>query len=382
RAGSSRRTLEIIRGLKPRGYEIDLWVGQEASATLIKSLAREGIAVYRVPGLQKYLSPASDLVALQHLGRQFRKKSYDLVHTHLAKAGILGRLAAKWARVPLIAHTVHGPSFPGSKPGWQQRLYRGLERWAAGYTQALIFVGAELRDDFLKAGIGRQENSHLIYTGRNFSPFLQAAEQRKAKRRDLRPRLGFREDDLVVGYVARVVPSKGHIFAIQAAARLRAKFPQLRFLFVGQANLASEQQYQKLLWAEVVKRQLQDRIVFLGHQSDIENYYAIFDLFILPSLYEGLPNVILEAAVMGLPVVAFDCGGVREILGNWGCIVPRGDVAGFIVAIEEALNQIITNGRPVPDAARTASLLKTWSNESMIQAKDRLYQNLWASVKV
>ncbi len=376
RAGSSRRTLEIIRGLQGNGYEFDLLVGEESSASLIESVREEGIRVDRIPGLRKYISPVDDLKALNALKEHFSTRRYDVVHTHLAKAGILGRFAAKWAKVPVTVHTIHGPSFPESKPPWQRGLFKQLERMAADNTQAMVFVGQELQSQYLAAGIGNPEKCHLIYTGRDFSPFVQAAQRDAAFKRCLRCDLGLNEEDLVVGYVARLVPSKGHILAIRAGEQLMRKYPRLCFLFVGQANLPSEKHYKEFLLAEVAKRGIQDRVLFLDHQTDIENYFAIFDAFILPSLYEGLPNVLLEAKVMNLPVVAFDCGGVQEILGDRESIVSKGDVEGFQRKLEQMVLRL-SNGNRRTDHPETAQgLIRRWSIDSMLQNKDTLYRNL------
>ena len=376
RAGSSRRTLEIIRGLKVRGYEIDLLVGEEASETFLARLSREGIRIGRVQNLQKYVSPHRDLMALWALKRQFATTKYDIVHTHLAKAGILGRLAAKWTGIPVIVHTVHGPSFPGAKPWWQRKFYREMERRASRYTDAMVYVGEELRRNYLQSGIGTKEKSHIIYTGRNLHPFLQAASLNAGKREARRRALGFHADELILGYVGRTVPSKGHILAIQAAERIREKFPNARLFFIGQANLPSEQEYKNKLLAEVESRQLQERVVFLEYQDDIENYYSIFDVFILPSLYEGLPNVVIEAAVMGLPIVAFDCGGVREILGENACIVPRGDVERFAQKLVEVLGALPSQKNSRISSEIIKSLTRRWSIEAMVEGKDRLYRGL------
>jgi glycosyltransferase involved in cell wall biosynthesis len=381
RAGSSRRTLIILRGLLSRGYKIDLWVGQEASPAFLRQVQREGFGVWQVPGLQKQLSPRQDFRALWHLQRRLHRGRYDLVHTHLAKAGILGRLAARQAGVPVIAHTIHGPSFPQSKPWWQRAFYRHLEQRASRHTQALVYVGRELRDQFLAAKVGTPEKSTVIYSGRDLSNFLRASNQDAQDLRQRRARLGLGEHDLVVGYVSRVVPSKGHFITMTAAHHLAATLKQVRFLLVGEAHTPFEKTFKDVLLDKVRQLNLTDRIRFLGHQEDIENYFAIFDVFIMPSLYEGLPNVVLEAAVMGLPIVAFDCGGVREILGDQTEIVPPGDVDEFCRLLAKTLAQVQANNghrRKSPEHVR--SLVDRWSIEKMVQAKHQLYEKLLGSV--
>jgi glycosyltransferase involved in cell wall biosynthesis len=356
-------------------------VGQEASPTFLRQVKEEGFGVWQVPGLQKQISPLNDLLALWHLQRRLKQRRYDLVHTHLAKAGILGRLAAYNAGVPVIAHTVHGPSFPPSKPCYARAFYRQLERQASQYTQALVYVGRELRDQFLAAGVGTPVQSEIIYSGRDFANFLRASGQDGKEHRQRRAHLGFREHDLVVGYVSRTVPSKGHFIVLQAALHLAETIEQVRFLMVGEAHTPFEKTFKEVLLDKVRQLNLGDRIQFLGHQDDIENYYAIFDVFIMPSLYEGLPNVVLEAAVMGLPVVAFDCGGVREVLGDRAKMVPPGDVAGFCRLLEKTLTQVQSNnGHRRLSSEYINGLVDRWSIERMVQAKYQLYEKLLGSV--
>ncbi len=374
RAGCSRRTMHILKGLKNCGYEIDLLIGQEASVDFQKEAEKEGIKTWRVPGLQKSISPHRDLQALFALRRQFILRRYDLVHTHLSKAGILGRLAARWAGIRVIMHTVHGPSFPDSLSKWRRKFYQGLEKWAARHTNAIVYVGDELRRQYLDAGVGRESISYVIHTGQDFDRYLNAAAQTPGERRDRRAQLHLSGEDLIVGYVARIVPGKGHVYAIQAAQELTAKFPRLRFLFIGEAHVPFEQEYKLALLSEVAQRKLQDRVIFLTHQEDIQNYYAILDIFIMPSLYEGLPNVILEAAVMGVPVLSYDLTGVREILKGKASIVPKGDVGAFGRKLEETILKLKSNECLSLSLEERQALAKRWSIEAMLEAKMRLYR--------
>ncbi|MEJ2071488.1 MAG: glycosyltransferase family 4 protein [Syntrophobacterales bacterium] len=376
RAGTSRRTLRVLRGLLSKGYEVDLWVGQEASPKFLRQVQQEGFGVWQVPGLQKQVSPPNDLRALWHMRRRLARGGYDLVHTHLAKAGILGRLAAKQVGVPCIVHTIHGPSFPESKPWWQRALYRKLECLAAGFSHRLVYVGKELQDQYLEAGIGYREKSIVIYSGRDFSKFLSAAALGTKDRLAHRAKMGFKETDLVVGYVARVVPSKGHFILLEAARRLSGAYPHVHFLCVGEAHTPFEKTFKNILLEKMRQFDLVDKVRLLGHQDNIENYYALFDVFIMPSFYEGLPNVVLEAAVMGLPVVAFDCGGVQEILGDRTEVVPPRDLEGFYRLLEKTLAQVQANGHSQPSTDHIKSLLDLWSIENMVKAKHELYEAL------
>jgi len=376
RSGSSRRTLTIIQGLKKKGYESDLMVGEDSSVSLIDDVEKQGIRVKRVQGLKKQLSPFDDFRAFCTIRKHFADHRYDLVHTHLAKAGILGRYAAKLTKIPVILHTVHGPSFPDSKPSLERRLFCQLERQAARVSSGIVYVGEEIQTRYLAAGVGSADRSHLIYTGRDFSPFLRASLSGVQSKRLLRSKLGLKGTDLVIGYVARIVPSKGHLLAIQIGERLLKKFPRAFFLFVGQANLPSEKPYREFLLAEVAKRGMRGRVAFVDYRPDVENYYAIFDVFILPSLYEGLPNVLLEAVVMHLPIVAFDCGGVREILADQKSVVPTGDLQGFEDKLAEVLETLAVGNVRMDSGNTAASLVARWSIESMIQSKDNLYRRL------
>jgi glycosyltransferase involved in cell wall biosynthesis len=331
--------------------------------------------------MRKDISLWRDLTAFLGICKILRQNRYDLVHTHLAKAGILGRLGAWAAGVPHIFHSVHGSSFPDHKPFWARWAFLALERLAARCTSGFIFVGQELMSRYRRLRVGDPATYRLIYTGRDLAPFLQAAAWAPEKKAAIREGLDFNPGDIIVGLVARLVPGKGHILAIKALKELRERFPHLRLIFIGDPDPPTILELRQEMERLVAALNLGEAVTFLGHQEDIARFYAILDILIMPSEHEGLPNVLVEAAVMQLPVVASECDGVREILGDLVSVVPQGDESGFMAA----MNQVI--GRADQDneerelrKEKAQEVAARWSLERMLEATKGFYDQVFKTV--
>ena len=323
--------------LMKKGWTVHLIIGKDASGTLIAECVKKGIEVFQINCLCKYIHPILELRALSRIVSIVREQKYDIVHTHLAKGGILGRFAAAKAGAKIIVHTVHGPSFPQSKSWVLRSLFVLLEKIAGIFTHAIIFVGKEIGDIYMQAKIADPHHSHIIYTGRNFTDYENALSMSEEKKSLIRRRYGIDQDDIVLGCVGRIVPSKGHIFAIRVMHTLIQTYPKTKLMIVGKANLLDEQHYETKLQNMIRELGLENNVSFIDYQKEIAQYYAIMDVFILPSSYEGLPNVILEAVTMGIPIVAFDCGGVKEVFEicpGAGYRVPVGDVHEYYHTLE------------------------------------------------
>jgi glycosyltransferase involved in cell wall biosynthesis len=378
KAASVRRTLEVCISLVSQGYTVYLIVGNDSSIELMESVSRKGINIIRLDSLVKEIDLYKDFKTLLRLINLLRRLKCNIVHTHLSKDGILGRLAAKAVKTKIICHTVHGPTAVHNELSFiRKKVYLFVERFVAKFTTSIIVVGKEIQEKYCRLKIGSIDKYRLIYTGRNFSKFLAVKQTSIEDRIDLRKSLGIAIDDIVVGYVARIAPFKGHEYAINSCEELSKKYNNIKFLFIGSANIPSRNAFEAKIKKNVIDRGLENNILFLDHKYDIERYYSIFDIFILPSLSEGLPNVILEAAVMELPIVAFDCGGVKEILGDNEFIVQTKDAISFTLKLEE----LIQSKDIMISAAKNRKydighLLATWDIEKMINDKCNLYKEL------
>ena len=371
------RTFAIAADQIKRGWKVEFITGYNASAELIRVKQKEGFPVTQMANLRKYVHPLNDIKALNDLVRLFRKKKIDLVHTHWAKAGVLGRLAARVAGVRRVIHSVYGPTFAPVIPKGSRIIYWCLEKLAANFTDCFIFNGKNLRENFIKAGICKRNNSQVIYGGRDLSPFLQIPSLPEKVRLARKVQLSLDPKDLIIGYVARIVPSKGHTYALHAFSKLKDRYKQAKLLFVGGSIWPSEKAFEAKLVEEVRELGLESSVIFVGWQSEPAQYYSIFDIFIFPSLYEGLPGAILEARAADLPIVAFDCGGVREIVGDNCSIVPIKDVEGLASALKKEIDLISeTRRRRGQNQAQLQRLQARFSVARMVTETGQLYERL------
>jgi glycosyltransferase involved in cell wall biosynthesis len=256
----------------------------------------------------------------------FRADRPQIVHTHSGKAGILGRLAAARARVPLIVHTIHGPSFGPFQGAPANVLFRAAERRAAKVTSHFVVVAHAMKQQYLAAGIGRPEQYSKILSGFDLAPFFAArnAEQHRA-------RWGIQPNDIVIGKVARLFKLKGHDDLFEVAPELLRRCPRAKFLLVGDGEWRSRFENKARSLG------LEKSFIFTGlwppHQ--LPELFGIMDLVIHLSRREGLPRVLPQALAAARPVVAYDCDGAREACldQQTGLLVRAGDLKGLTESI-------------------------------------------------
>ena len=336
-AGGAKNTLFTCAGLDKSRFEVDLIVGASGDRWRAEGA---GVNWVLIPSLQRAVHPAADARAAQALLRLYRERSYHIVHTHLAKAGILGRWAARQAGTPVVIHGLHGATFDPRLRAPNDWLYFLLERRAAPWTDRIVSVGDDLRQRYLAAGIGRPEQYAVIHSGMNLDAFRSAARMTPTERQSKRSELGLAADHFVAGYVAALEWRKGHQHLVELARRLCPRFPALRLLFVGEGVDRMR------IEALVAGAGLGDRVLFTGYRTDVAEVMATFDVKLFASNREGLPQVLVQAAACGLPVLAFEAEGVRELVheGLNGYVFPQGAVAGMSQALEAFM--------AAPDTAR------------------------------
>jgi glycosyltransferase involved in cell wall biosynthesis len=360
------------------GYRVDIVTGQGPTDEQLISHGLPGVKYWRVPSLTKYIYPHRDIKALLDLYALFRRQKYQIVHTHLAKAGVLGRLAAGLAGVPIIVHDVHGPSFSPAHSWSQRSLFINLERLAGLVTTHYVFYARHLKEDFAAHGIGPKAIKEVIYPDLRLKTFLEAPPLPADHRKKLRVGWGLGPEHLVIGYVARLVPSKAHHLVIEALAHLVDRWPQARLLLVGGAIWPEEQSYLQRLQKLVKTLNLEGKVIFTGHQMEVIAFYQIFDLFVTPSLYESLGNAMLEALVMGLPVVAFDIPAVHELCPPEEVIVcPFGQIEELARGLEQVLTQLNTSSEDIrPSLAFRQDLADKFSAHRWKEKLEKFYSNL------
>jgi len=282
-------------------------------------------ALRRIPALGREISPLDDLRALGALVRLMREFKPDIVHTHLAKAGTLGRVAARIARVPVVIHTYHGTVFRGYFGGFRSRVFLEIERAIARITTRLVAITPGQRRELVALGIGSEAKVVEIPLGLDLAPFVEAAS-----RADARAALGLPPDEPVVAIVARLVPIKDVGLFLRALARLTR--PAIGVI-VGDGDERAS------LEREAASLGIASRCRFLGWRRDVRTVYAAADVVALTSRNEGSPVSIIEAMAAGRAVVCTDVGGVSDVvtLGVSGILVPHGDPAALAAAIDRLL---------------------------------------------
>ena len=274
-----------------------------------------GVPMRLVPSLRRAIHPWNDVRSYFELKRVLREFRPDVVHTHSAKAGFLGRLAASSLHVPAIVHTVHGAPFHPYQSAAARSLFRHCEQYAARRCHALISVADAMTDLMVNAGVAPRDKFTTIYSGMDVEPFLRANETREATRREL----GFEPEHVVVGKIARLFHLKGHADVIRAAMDLKEQLPQARFLFVGDGILKDK------LQRMIDDASMHDRFRFTGlvPPSRIPALVGAMDILVHASLREGLARALPQALIAGKPVVSYDIDGAREV-----CIDRK---TGFLV---------------------------------------------------
>ena len=325
--GPARQAVLLTDVLRPLGYETELvWGSEETEEGRIE--IPHGVPNTHLPDLRRAVAPTHDLKALRALARLLRARRPRVVHTHMAKAGALGRIAAWRSKVPVVVHTFHGHVLEGYFSRPVSAAYVAAERSLARISHAFIAVSPAVRDELLSLGIGRPSQWRVIPVGLDLGDLLEADGDPVAGRRAL----GLPEDGPVVGIVGRLVPVKDHATFLEAAARIRRERPDVTFVVAGHGELRTSLEAR-------ARRELGDRCRFLGWVKDLRSLYGAIDVAVLTSRNEGTPVALIEAAAASTPVVATRVGGVADVVvdGRTGLLCPPGDPAAVYAAVLELL---------------------------------------------
>ena len=368
--GADENTLFTIEGLSKEKYEIDLITGEEFDKDILNKVKNHPFDIIQIKGLKWKLNFLHDPIVLLKLIKLLKKKHYDIVHTHTTKAGILGRIAAYLSGVPVIIHGLHGSTFQAFNSGLLNWLLFLFERLTGGFTDAYISVSKVLSKTYIEKGIGKKDNHYTVYSGMELSKFYHARD--KINYQEKYKELGIKEGEFLIGNVARLETRKGHQFLLDAFKNVvgEQKYSQVKLLIIGEGNK------RKYLENYVKELNLGDKVIFTGYREDVEELMALMDIFVLTSLREGLPRVLVQAAAVGVPSVAFNVDGVPEIIedNHNGFLVRVEDVEQLTKRIiqyidrKELLELHGKNGRELVKGK--------WSIEDMVDRIDKIYQNL------
>jgi len=361
--GAQQIALNTLRGLDSRQYQRFLIAGQGG---LLDEEAKQlpGVEVHLWKVFKHPIQPLFDGITLLRLVCFMRKHRIDIVHTHSSKAGILGRLAAWLAGVPVILHTIHGWPFHSYQAWPVRQFYIWLERLAARVTTRLIAVSAATRRKGEDNKIGKPSQYQIVFPGTDLNAF---APGNKATRQSVRQEFGLAPNTLLVGMVACLKPQKAPLDFICAANTVLKKIPTARFLLVGDG------QEREAVETEIHRLGIEKQIILAGWRKDIPRLMQAFDLLVLSSLWEGLPCVLAQAMASGVPVVATNVEGTREAVedGKTGKLVPPREPENLGQAIIELLRDEATRLSMGRHAEAMASKFEL---QTMIQKLDTIYQ--------
>jgi glycosyltransferase involved in cell wall biosynthesis len=320
--GAQENTVATILGLlrKP-GVEVKLISGPTAGpeGTLEPAVQTNPGLLTIVPELVRPVHPPKDFIALQKLERVLREQRPQIVHTHSGKAGILGRLAAKRAGVPIIIHHIHGPSFGKFQGTTANLVFTAAEKYAARVTDHFFCSASAMARIYLGARIGTPEMFTRIFSGFNLDPFLQSANDP-----GLRQQLGLGGDHFVIGKIGRLFKLKGHAELLAAFARILPQLPHARLLFVGDGSLRGDIESQARALGVAGK------VVFAGlvPPAGVARYVGIMDCVAHLSGREALSRALPQALAAGKPVIAYDFDGADEVCreDETGFLIRTGDI--------------------------------------------------------
>lgn len=318
--GAQENTMYTAALLDKERYDIEVLSGPQTGSegSLIEEVRQLGVPLTILPELVREVSPWNDVLALWKLYKHIRSGAYTIVHTHSSKAGILGRIAAQLARTPVIVHTIHGWSFHEHMSPFRRSAYILLERMAASFSNALIVVAESDIEKGQQSGIGTREQYHLI---RSAIP-LDTFDPERVDSDQVRQELGIPLDAPVLGNVGRFSPQKNPMDWVRVAGKVGRTQPNAWFLLVGDGPL--REQVETALEEEDIR----DRTILTGLRRDVPRLMSAMDVFLLTSLWEGLPRVIPQAMAMRKPVVVNRANGTQEAIQNevTGYLVDQGDL--------------------------------------------------------
>lgn len=368
--GPAVHIVNLMGALDPVQFQNELIVGlPSAHEGDMSYLADEmGIRPRVIPELGREISPLDDLVALVKLIRMLRRWRPHIVETHTAKAGTIGRLAAHFARVPVIVHVFHGHVFHSYFGPLKTRAFIAIERQLARITDCIVTISPAQRRDITDTyRVAQPEKTIIIPLGLDLQRFTEAGQ---CPSKEFRASVGIRRDAPVVGFVGRLASVKNPTLFIKAARLVAEEIPETHFVLVGDGEL------RPVLQTQVETMSLGQQIVFAGWREDMTAVYADLDVMALTSRNEGTPVTVIEALAAGVPVVATAVGGVPDVISDerTGLLAPSDDAH----AIARATLKLLRNPGYAHDLATRgqAEVMARFNVERLASDMECLYRRL------
>ncbi len=367
--GAQQNTLFTVSHLDPARYRPVLVTG-EPGALDDEARALAGVEFHQVPTLVRPVSPLRDLRATIALLRLFLRLKPTIVHTHSSKAGIIGRWAAKLARVPIIVHSIHGFGFHAQQPALKRLAFVTAERAAAPLTTRFFAVSEATRRRGVELGLFPADRCVVIRSGIDVEAVRTRSVDCAAKKREL----GFDPDQPIVGMVAPLKPQKAPLDFVGLAALVHHSRPETGFLLVGDGELRRDVEM------AIVQRGLTSVVRLAGWRRDVAEIMPCLTVFALTSRWEGLPRVYLEALAAGVPVVGTGVDGAAEVVrdGHNGYLVEPGD----LTAMAERVLALLDQPALARDMGRHGRALPAeFDIHDMVRQQEREYERLLATTE-
>ena len=380
KGGSAETTLLTVSLMNHEKYDVFLAYGlslesnmsimEKEAVALDMSLAEaKGVRLFPLPSLVRRLSFINDLLAFISIYRLIKRIKPHIVHTHTSKAGVLGRLAAYLARVPIIIHTPHGHIFHSYYGPIMTNIFIFTENILSFTTDKIIALTNRERDEHLEEGISSIEKYVIIHSGVMLDRLMNMSVDIEAGKK----KYGIPQDCNVIGVVGRLVPIKGHKYLVSAAKKIVREFHNTIFVFVGDGYLNARLERQ----AESIG--VRKNIIFTGWRKDAAEILGLFDILVLPSLNEGMGKVLIEGMALGKPIVASNIGGIMDLVKNGenGILVPPRDFD----ALENAILQLIKNKNLAETLGENGKtkVYPEFDASVMVKEIDDLYESLLIS---
>jgi len=368
KGGAQENTLLTVLGLREKGYDVMLASGPtHGPEGEIESLARKmGVNLVVIPELIREPHPWKDLISFIKIYNLIRMQRFDIVHTHTSKAGIIGRLAAKFAGTAAIVHTPHGHIFHSYFGPLKTRLFYNLEVVFARFCDKIITLTDKCKEEHIKFRVAPEDKFVTIHSGISLERFRNDSFDVDGIKAGLNIPLNYR----VVGTVVRIEPVKGVKHFVDSARLVLDSVPDVHFLVVGDGSQRS------ILQQRTRDLGIDRNVTFTGIRDDVPELISIMDVFVLPSLNEGMGRVLVEAGVMSKPVVATRVSGIPELVQDrlTGILVEPKNTQELAGGIIELLSDA-EKARKMGENARLR-MAENFSDKRMMEKIEKLYKEL------
>lgn len=383
--GTTMDTLQVARHLQ-KEHELLLITGGGQKDEFEAEYLTEhlpSIRHERIKGFSASVQPWQDWQTYRRLRKVLRRFQPDIVHTHTAKAGLIGRLAAAAAKVPVVVHTYHGLMFHGYYKPWISRLIVHMERWLSNKTTRIIALSHTQQNQIVyKYNICPPQKVSVVPLGIELTAFHENREQ---KRRFFRSKYQLQDNHIAIGIVGRIVPIKNHELFVEAAALLQQQWPMVRFFVIGDGHLRRKlQQYCAELGIDYTYYPEQPRaatLVLTSWITEIDKVMAGLDMVVLTSHNEGTPVSLMEAQAAGKPVVSTKAGGIDDIVidGTTGYTISEHQAE----ALAAAMARLLSNTTLMHEMGRAGEIFASqqFRKERQVADLNKLYLSLMVNGK-